>query len=153
MERKTKWLEPSLLWPAALVATLLPLLAAVPPVLRYDHLAAPGKAWSSWPLTPALSLATLLVPGVYGAGECRRTTPAAQRHASAHLAFFGGVAAVFLALQSPLETLSDHLFIAHQLEHMLLRTVGPMLLMLSSPEGRCSGASRRQSGAGSLRRF
>jgi putative membrane protein len=51
-----------------------------------------------------------------------------------HLAFFGGLAALFIALQSPIEPISDHLFVAHQVEHMLLRTGAPMLLMLAAPQ-------------------
>ncbi|HUJ98998.1 MAG TPA: cytochrome c oxidase assembly protein [Stellaceae bacterium] len=125
----------SVLWPAALIAGLLPVLAAVPPVLRYDHLVAAGETWSIWPVTPGITLATLLVLWVYIRGQRGRGLSVAERHgALAHLAFFGGVAAVFLALQSPIETLSDHLFVAHQVEHMLLRTVGPMLLMLAAPQ-------------------
>jgi putative membrane protein len=127
--------DSSVLWPAALIAGLLPALAAVPPMLRYDHLVAAGETWSIWPVTPGLTVATLLVLWVYIRGQRGRGLSAAERRgALAHLAFFGGVAAVFLALQSPIETLSDHLFVAHQVEHMLLRTVGPMLLMLAAPQ-------------------
>lgn len=135
MTSSLRRINSSLLWPAALVAGLLPLLAAVPPALRYDHLLARGETWSAWPLTPGITLATLLVLWIYVRGQRGRTFPAGERrYALAHLAFFGGVAAIFLALQSPIETLSDHLFVAHQVEHMLLRTVGPMLLMLAAPQ-------------------
>jgi putative membrane protein len=131
----TKRADTSLLWPAALVLGLLPVLAAVPPLLRFDHLISPRETWSAWPLTPGLTIATLLVLWVYVRGaRGRAAAPVERRGALAHLSFFAGVAAIFLALQSPLETLSDHLFIAHQVEHMLLRTVGPMLLVLATPQ-------------------
>ena len=49
-------------------------------------------------------------------------------------AFFGGLAALFIALVSPVEELADHVFAVHQVEHMLLRSVAPMLLFLSAPQ-------------------
>jgi putative membrane protein len=132
---RARRIDASLLWPAALVLGLLPVLAAVPPVLRHDHLIARGETWSGWPLTPGITIATLLVLWLYVRGQRGRALSATERgSALAHLSFFAGVAAIFLALQSPIETLSDHLFIAHQVEHMLLRTVGPMLLMLAAPQ-------------------
>ena len=51
-----------------------------------------------------------------------------------HALFFGGLAALALALLSPIEPLADHVFAIHQVEHMLLRTIGPMLLLLSQPQ-------------------
>lgn len=130
-----KRIDTAVLWPAALVSGSLPLLAAVPALLRHDHLLAAGETWSIWPLTPGITLPTLLVVALYMAGQSGRAArPGERSGAPAHLAFFCGVAAVFLALQSPIETLSDHLFIVHQVEHMLLRTVGPMLLVLAAPQ-------------------
>ena len=48
--------------------------------------------------------------------------------------FFGGLVALALALLSPIEPLADHVFAIHQVEHMLLRSIGPMLLLLSQPQ-------------------
>lgn len=42
--------------------------------------------------------------------------------------------ALALALLSPIEPLADHVFAIHQVEHMLLRTIGPMLLLLAAPQ-------------------
>jgi len=41
---------------------------------------------------------------------------------------------VFLALQSPLDPLAERSFALHQIQHLLLRMSGPMLLALSAPE-------------------
>jgi len=128
-------IAPSLLWPAVVVGALMPLLAAVPMVLRADHVLPQSRMWTDWPLTPDIALSLLAIAWLYIAGQRDATAPLSDqpgvRH---HLAFFGGLAAIFLALQSPIEPLADHLFVAHQIEHMLLRTGGPMLLMLAAPQ-------------------
>jgi putative membrane protein len=38
-----------------------------------------------------------------------------------------------IALQSPLEPLSEHFLFFHQIEHLLMRGLGPLLLILSMP--------------------
>ena len=127
--------DPSVLWPAVLITGLMPLMAAIEPVLRYDHVVSGLDPWSVWPLTPGIVLVTLLAGWLYIAGQ-RHLVDAGndRRGMMRHFAFFGGLAALFLALQSPIERISDHLFIVHQVEHMLLRTVAPMLLVLSAPQ-------------------
>lgn len=127
--------NPAVVWPAALIASLFPLLAAVDPVLRYAHVLAPHNPWTQWSLSPDIALPTLAIVALYIAGNRDRARPAWDRHPELrHLAFFAGVAAVFLALQSPIEEVADHSFVVHQVEHMLLRTIGPMLLMLAAPQ-------------------
>lgn len=133
--RPVRSIAPSLIWSAAAVAALMPLLAAVPTLLRADHVLPPSRFWTDWPLTPGITLGLLAVGWLYMAGQ-RDVAASAPDRPSVwhHLAFFGGLAAIFLALQSPIEPLADHLFVAHQVEHMLLRTGGPMLLMLAVPQ-------------------
>ena len=127
--------DSSVLWPAALIGALVPLLAAIDPALRYAHVISSHDPWSQWPLTPGITLCTLTILWLYIAGQRPSgTVPSEGLDALRHLAFFGGVAAVFLALQSPIEPISDHLFVVHQVEHMLLRTIGPMLLILAMPQ-------------------
>ena len=109
----------------------MPFLAAVDALLRYDHVVTRPDPWSVWPLTPGITLAILLVAYIYIAGQRHSANSANSDHQGLrHFAFFGGLAALFLALQSPIEPISDHLFVVHQVEHMLLRTVAPMLLMV-----------------------
>ncbi|MGH6967511.1 MAG: cytochrome c oxidase assembly protein [Stellaceae bacterium] len=135
MTKPIRWIEPSLLWPAIVVAMLMPVLAAIASVLCADHILPRATIWTDWPLTPGITLSLLTVVWLYIAGRRETAAPALDRPGVLHhLAFFGGVAAIFIALQSPIEPLSDHLFVAHQVEHMLLRTGGPMLLMLAAPQ-------------------
>ncbi len=90
--------------------------------------------WELWQLTPAISVPLLLLASVYVSGlrriEARTARPSALRQAC----FFGALAAIFAALQSPIEALADHSLSIHMVEHMLLRTVGPALLMLAQPQ-------------------
>lgn len=128
-------IAPSVLWSAIVVAALMPMLAAVPSVLRADHILPRSALWTDWPITPGITLSILACAWLYIAGQRDTGAPLADRSGVRHhLAFFGGLAAIFLALQSPIDPLADHLFIAHQVEHMLLRTGGPMLLMLAAPQ-------------------
>jgi putative membrane protein len=126
-------LDPSLLWPAAAVGGLVAALATIAPLLRLAQLASPAEVWFDWPLTPGITLDILIAAWLYLAGQ--REPAAGDRFAALrHLAFFGGLAALFLALESPIEPLSDHLFMAHQVEHMFLRTTAPVLLVLAAPQ-------------------
>jgi len=128
-------IAPSVLWSAVIVGALVPALAAVPPVLRADHILPRSALWTDWPLTPGITLSLLATAWLYIAGQRDAGSAAADRPgARHHLAFFGGLAAIFLALQSPIDPLADHLFVVHQVEHMLLRTGGPLLLMLAAPQ-------------------
>lgn len=47
--------------------------------------------------------------------------------------YYLGLVAMFAALVSPLDPLSDQLFSAHQVQHILLRIVGPVLILLGAP--------------------
>ncbi len=114
--------------------------AAVPfllvPAMAHAHAAAAGGAdvaWNIWALTPDIVVPTVLVVAVYAAGMVRRATASGSR-AWRHAAFLSGVAAVFLSLESPLDGLADHLFSVHQIQHLLLRMIGPMLIALAAPQ-------------------
>ena len=47
--------------------------------------------------------------------------------------FFAGIVVLFAALQSPIEPLAEHYFAIHQLQHLLVRMVGPLLILLGAP--------------------
>ena len=89
--------------------------------------------WTAWHFTPGISAGIALVLAIYCYGLVRRRTTAVPVSAGRHLAYFAGVLSVWLALQSPIEGLSDHFFFAHQIEHLLLRMLAPFLLCLAVP--------------------
>jgi len=92
-------------------------------------------AWSAWDFTPDVVILTGLVLAIYINGMVRRWNAASRVPLRRHVLFFAGVACIFAALQSPIDSIADRLFAVHQIQHLLLRMVGPMLLALSWPEG------------------
>jgi putative membrane protein len=93
---------------------------------------APGL-WD-WSLDPPLVL-VIAVGIVHELGDRRTTAPvrsgAARRRQSA--CFFGGLAVIAIALASPLDALSQQLFWAHMIQHVLLLVVAPPLIVLARP--------------------
>lgn len=49
------------------------------------------------------------------------------------LAFFVGLAANYLVLQTYFDYLSQHMFWVHRLQHLILHHIGPVLLVLAAP--------------------
>ena len=89
--------------------------------------------WSHWDLTPIIVIPTVLVLAVYAAGLIRRPgsfEAAPWRHA----AFFWGMVFTVMSLVSPIDAFADRLFWMHQIQHMLIRVIGPMLIALSQPQ-------------------
>lgn len=91
-------------------------------------------SWTEWPYAPEIIFLGFLVTAVYFAGWWKRRdrsgAPSPWRHAS----FFAGLAAMLAALVTPLDTLGEHSFAMHQVQHLLLAGVGPLLFMLATPQ-------------------
>ena len=98
-----------------------------------DGTAGDDHLWTAWNVTPDILLGTMLVAAIYAAGLWRQRGRERGEARWRRWAFFSGLAAVFLALQSPLDALAERSFFMHQLQHLLLQTLGPMLLMLAAP--------------------
>jgi len=94
----------------------------------HAHAATQGSWWSQWTLTPFIVTPTLLILWTYARGASRSSTW--QR-----AGFLAGTAILFLALQSPLDALAETSFAMHQLQHLALLSLAPMLLALSAPAG------------------
>ncbi|MGB6746338.1 MAG: cytochrome c oxidase assembly protein [Terracidiphilus sp.] len=87
--------------------------------------------WSvPWAVTTALALTAL----VYTRGwlRIRRTRPA-QFLAWRLNCFLGGVAALFVAVASPLDTFSGSLLFMHMAQHFVLMSIAPPLIVLGAP--------------------
>ncbi len=78
------------------------------------------------PVTAALILVALLY--VRGWLRLKRPVPA-WRVAS----FFSGLLSVWLAAASPLAMMDEHLLTAHMVQHLLLLTIAPALILLGFP--------------------
>ncbi len=96
-------------------------------------------AWSlaSWSWEPSVLIGLFAMIGAYIVGLRRfqpRTLWGEQVVSLRELFCFGaGVFFLVVALVSPLDTLSDALFVAHMFQHMLLVYVVPPLLLLGMP--------------------
>jgi putative membrane protein len=96
--------------------------------------AAAGAGLGDWSLDPPLVLSVDLAV-LYWLGSRRTVTPlrkqATQRWRSA--AFYSALVVLVLALSSPLDVLSEQLFWAHMLQHILLMLVAAPLIVLARP--------------------
>src|SRR5215470_1916619 len=88
----------------------------------------------SWTLDPALLFLLSLTGLVYLRGWKRLHEQMPRRFSAAQpLAFFAGLASIFLALSSPLDAFANLLLTAHMIQHLLLMMAAPPLLLLGDP--------------------
>ena len=88
----------------------------------------------NWSFDPALAL-LIAAALLYSAGDARRPSPArlrAERRWQT-ACFYAGLAVLAVALNSPLDALSQSLFWAHMVQHVLLLLVAPPLIVLARP--------------------
>lgn len=90
-----------------------------------------------WPFIPSILLGLIVLTAAYFAAitRWRDRFPGSRPVSMARrLAFLGAMSAIFLALQSPIEVLSDgYLFSVHMVQHLLLTLLMPPLLLLGLP--------------------
>jgi cytochrome c oxidase assembly factor CtaG len=89
------------------------------------------RSWS-FPLLPLVSLLLALVLYLRGWWSARRTRPAELPTWRA-ACFVSGVIALWIALASPIDALDDYLLTAHMIQHFLLMSVAPPLIVLGAP--------------------
>jgi putative membrane protein len=133
-------------------ASLLGLLAALTPIAAHAAAKASTPQWWTWDLSPYIVVPTALVLAIYWRGLERRPG-AFDAQPARHIVFLAGVTVVFLSLASPLDGLSDHLFSAHQVQHMALRVVGPMLVAFAQPQATLVAGLPRWSRRGVMTRL
>jgi putative membrane protein len=96
---------------------------------------APGALWGAWSPDPLVVVSLLLAAGVYGRGVAsvwRRSGRGRVVTTGEVAAFVAGLAAVAVALVSPLDALATALFAAHMGQHLLLTAVAAPLLVLGA---------------------
>ncbi|MGH7925858.1 MAG: cytochrome c oxidase assembly protein [Candidatus Binatus sp.] len=91
-------------------------------------------AFDSW-TPPVAMIATLLVTAaIYARGFARLQRQMPRRFPAWRLAsFMAGIAALFIAIASPLEALDDLLLQIHMTQHLLLMLVAPTFLLAGAP--------------------
>src|SRR5580704_10343578 len=88
----------------------------------------------SWPFDPWLLIGLLVCAGVYVRGwKALGRRDSRRWHGGQVAAFLGGLAALYLALASPIEPFAALLLQVHMVQHLLLMMVAPPLLWLGAP--------------------
>ncbi|MEH6951846.1 cytochrome c oxidase assembly protein [Nitrobacter sp. NHB1] len=82
---------------------------------------------------PAIIVAAALVCAIYAIGVARGATSTIPQRHWRHAAFAVGIGTVLLALEAPLGTLARQLFLARQLQDLLLGVVAPILIVFAIP--------------------
>ncbi len=93
-----------------------------------------GAAFASWRLEPGTFAALFGFAFFYARGWIRLQSRAARRFPLPRLlCFFAGIAALALALFSPLDAFANFLLSIHMVQHLMLTMVAPPLLLLGAP--------------------
>lgn len=105
------------------------------PAMAHGELEPGDSGWAAWNLTLETTLGILVVAVIYSAGIWRRRNRTGRTRIWRHVSFFVGLFSIFLALQSPIDAIAERVFLMHQVQHLLLRMIGPILLFLAVPQG------------------
>ncbi len=88
-------------------------------------------AWNTGNPLPTLFLFAAAYLYINGLGKWERPShPVTIWH---RISFFSGLLVLFLALQSPIDPLAEHYFFIHQIQHLMIRMLGPLLVLLGAP--------------------
>ena len=119
---------------AALAAVgALQLLAAAPAAYAHNGINEGQNPITAWNVNPLPTLLLLLAANLYLTGLSRWERPSHPVKTWQRVCFFIGLFCLFIALQSPLDALAEHMLSFHQLQHLLLRMFGPILILLGAP--------------------
>jgi putative membrane protein len=111
----------------SVVPTLVPALALLHPVAQL------GSTFSVHPST-AIGIAALAALYLWRMRQGAPSRATGSPSAAQRLAFFSGLALLFLSLNGPIHDLSDvYLFSAHMVQHLLLQLIVVPLLLLGTP--------------------
>ncbi|MGH2866338.1 MAG: cytochrome c oxidase assembly protein [Solirubrobacteraceae bacterium] len=86
--------------------------------------------WGGWSIEPPLAYVAIAALLYWVGGRGYRPGHGQPRRTAS---FVAGLATIVLALESPLDGAADQLFWAHMLQHVLLLTVAPPLILLGRP--------------------
>lgn len=129
-------LAPRLLRSRALAGALLATAAVAAftvPVSANSHEPSADGAWGWWVFDP-LAIVTVLGLGILyyrGLKDWKKRSRPLHRWQIA--SFYTGIIILLIALVSPIDSLSDQLFIFHNIQHVLLRVAAPALIILGAP--------------------
>ena len=131
---RTKIASRPILWLSAAVAVWAASVGFAPAVaLAHGAIDAGQNPLNVWNGNPLPSLFLLLAAYLYVNGLSRWQRPSHPVNFWRRVSFFSGLLVFFLALQSPIEPLALHMFSVHQIQHVMLRMLAPVLILLGAP--------------------
>ncbi len=89
------------------------------------------RTWS-FPLLPFLVLSLTVLIYLFGWRVAHRTRPRELPLWRA-VSFVAGIAALWIAIASPIDALDDFLLAAHMIQHFILMSIAPPLIVLGAP--------------------
>ena len=89
-------------------------------------------SWGGWSIQLPLAY-VVIAATLYWVGGRRYSRTAQTREPWREASFALGLVTIVLALESPLDGYADQLFWAHMVQHVLLLTVAPPLILLGRP--------------------
>ncbi len=109
-------------------------LIGAAPAYAHGGIAPGDNLWAAWNTdNPLPTLILFLVAFLYINGLSKWDQPSHPIGVWHKISFFSGLFVIFLALQSPLDPLAEHYFFIHQIQHLMIRMLGPMLTLLGAP--------------------
>lgn len=138
MRREGRWPAGPTLRMLAVVGVLgglgvMQWVAASPVAHAHNGINEGQNPWTAWNTNPLPTLVLLLVANLYLSGLSKWDKPSHPVKTWQKVCFFLGLFSLFLALQTPIDALAEHLLSFHQLQHILLRMFGPLLVLLGAP--------------------
>src|ERR1700674_1842055 len=90
--------------------------------------------FTTWVVPPIVTCALVVIATIYARGwiQIHRTRPDHFPRWRL-MAFMCGIAAIFVAVASPLDTFSESLLVMHMGQHFFLMSIAPPLLVLGAP--------------------
>src|SRR6516162_4178295 len=103
-------------------------------IATIDAGAPPANIFAAWsiPLVPLLALSFLALLYLRGFLLARSTRPH-ELPAWRAVSFFAGLASLWIALASPIDALDDFLLAGHMIQHFILMSIAPPLIVLGAP--------------------
>jgi putative membrane protein len=117
-----------ILWPGA-IAMIFGLVAT----LSWMQLASDGIVRHGWTFDPVIIAAAAVILLIYAMGVTRGAASNISLRRWRHAAFAAGIGTVLLALEGPLGALARQLFLARQIQDLLLGIAAPILIVLAMP--------------------
>lgn len=100
----------------------------------FDVDSPPENFWTAWsiPALPFVVLLAMLALYIAGWRAARRTRPRQLRTWRA-ACFVTGIVSLWIAIASPIDALDDYLLAAHMIQHFILMSIAPPLIVLGAP--------------------